>query len=282
MVYYNTVAKVYKSKSIPSLRFVRFDSLRKKATTDKERTELHITKIRSAVLKAELAEAVGSSQPRDFKAESIARAKRLIKEIIRNNYSNRLKLLTLTYGLKVTDRDQVLEDIKSMTKRYQLKYGHALKYIASLEWQEPRHCLHVHMVIDSIFLPTQVWSGSLWRKGFVKINTIASKKCISDCISAVDYVLKYIEKDAYSGGDYKHVYFRSRNWNMDYKSEHIVTADFEDCISVAKRYLAITDVFVERFDCQIWDGSWLEVVDVYAGTEYNRVWRDYVDPLEAP
>lgn len=264
MQYYNTLVKIYHPEINKSIRFIRFDALRKKAITLEEKELLYMFRVNKACREAEAGEAIQSNEERDYKAESLSRAKRTVKEIIRQNFSVRLKLLTLTYATVVNKREKVLQDIKNMCKRYKECYDHELRYIATLEWQKKRDCLHVHMIVECDFIAVKIWEKVLWLQGFVKINTISYGKSKSNCLNAIDYVLKYIEKDASTCAYYSHLYMRSHNWSDGVEKEYRVTVDYDECVMLARRYFQVNDYQVTKFNYQLWDESWIEVIDIYA------------------
>lgn len=263
MEYYDTLVKTYSQNNKESIRFIKYEDALARPTTPLESEELRVARLNYHTEHAEICEPVKNLPPRNYKEESIARAKRVVKDIIRNNYSDNLKMLTLTYSKIVIDKGKVLSDIKNMCKRYKIACGKDLKYIASLEWQESRHCIHVHMIIDCKYMPAEVWSNSIWLQGFIKINTISHGKSKSDCLNSIDYCLKYIGKDFESCDYYKHLYFRSRNWNTRIKKEYMVTKDKEECISRARRYFQADDYDIRVFEYNVYADKWITIIDVY-------------------
>lgn len=264
MQYYNTLVKIYNPTINKSMRIIRFEGLRRKAITLAEKVDAYNFRLQNAIRAAECGETIKKDKDRDYKKDSISRAKRKVKEIIRNNYSERLKMLTLTYKYLCEDQGKVLNDIKNMSSRFRDNMGYELRYIATLEWQKARKCLHVHMVVDCPFITADRWGSELWLQGFVKINTISYGKSKSQCLGAINYVLKYIEKDAVSSPYYSHFYYRSHNWNMEVEKDYRVTVDYDECITLARRYYQANDYHITRFDYQLWDNTWIQIIDVYA------------------
>lgn len=263
MQYYNTLVKIYNPEKSKSLRFIRFNDLKYRATNQKDKDNLKLFHSRRIVNEIENAEVLKDTEKRDYKQETISRAKRVVKEIIRNNFSDRLKFLTLTYSYEVDRREKVMNDIKNMCKRFKDRYKRELKYVATLEWQEKRHCLHVHMIIDCDYIENSVWQYKLWAQGYTSIRSISHGKSRSECLNAVSYVLKYIGKDAESCGYYHHLYMRSKNWNTDVKKDYRVTRNSAECYTIAKYYFLTSKLHIERFECLLYDGLEIEVVDVY-------------------
>lgn len=263
MDYYNAVLKRYNSGDQTNLRFMYYHNLQsKKLLTDK--LPLKITDHKTKTPEdQEFDPSLGTTTKRDLKQESIARSKRVVKELVRNSWNLNFKFLTLTYSTIVNEREHVFKDVKSMCYRYKKHYNKTLKYIASIEWQKKRACLHVHLIVDSHFIPSYVWSSMLWGKGFIKINSLTKGKSKSSCLNAVNYILKYIQKDALSCDYYRHLYFRSKNWNMKVDKQYYVDADE----SVAHRYanfeLGNGKYVVSRFDCISWNDEHLVIIDFY-------------------
>lgn len=263
-MYYNTSIKYYNSEKSKSIRYVIFPSPRYINIQDDKDNLLPNYKRRQAMDMAETLEALRLRSLRDFRQEALSRACRTIKHIIRLNYSNRLKFLTLTYSYVVKDKTKVLSDIKNMCKRFQAATGSELKYIATLEYQKKRECLHVHMIIDSPFISTDQWHKLYWLQGFVKINTLTYGKSRSDCVNAINYALKYIKKDFDTVDQYEHVYYRSRNWNTEQKKEYDIALSRIECLLHAQSYLKSKDYSTESFEFELWNGEVLTVLDVYS------------------
>jgi hypothetical protein len=263
VTYYNAIAKLYNRGASKNLRYIYFESLRRKFRSKQEKQEYFQNTLPAHTEKAEQAECMQTGEPRDYRHEAVIRAKSRVKEIIRNNFSDQLKLLTLTYANVVEDRKKVLSDIKNMCKRYKEKVGKDLKYICTFEWQKKRHCLHVHMIISSVFLAANMWADVFWRQGFVRVNSISKGKSQSDCLNAISYVLKYIQKDADSAEYYDHVYYRSRNWNMNVKSEVFVMNDEKEIIRNANVIFGNNLYEITRFWFEGYDGTIVNIVDIF-------------------
>lgn len=263
MQYFNAIVKRYNHQKNKNFRFIYFQNLHSKCSSREELETFKSYRADQLSTNAETAEAVEGSRKRDLKQEAIARAKKKVKEIIRHNYSTRLKLLTLTYSYIVTDWSKVLSDIKNMCSRYlDLRKRH-LKYIASCEWQADRHCLHVHMVVDSPYITAKDWQSKYWLQGFIKINTISYGKSQSDCMSAVKYILKYISKDVDSCDYYKHLYFRSRNWDMPHQVAHYIDSTEKDMIRYCNLEYGNNNYIMSRFFFESHDGYIINIIDVY-------------------
>ncbi len=263
MQYFNAVVRRYNHQRNKNFRFIYFQNLHSKCTSRKELEKFSAIRSSRVITEAEKAEAIKRSGERDIKQEAVARAKKKIKEIVRHNYNPNLKLLTLTYGYIVHSKVKVLNDIKNMAKRYREHTGIELKYIASLEWQEPRKCLHVHMVVDSPYITAFDWSKFYWQQGFIKINTISYGKSQSECMSAVMYILKYISKCMDSCDYYNHLYFRSRNWDMPYDVAHYVDGTEKDMIRYCNLEYGNNNYIMSRFFFESYDGYIINIIDVY-------------------
>lgn len=262
-VYYNTTVRVFKSQECPSVRFVRFSDVQHYSPFPLASLHKCSAAAQPSISQLEVDPPVCHAVPRNYKGEAVSRARRVLKMIIRQNFSTRLKFLTLTYEKKVESRKKVFDDIKNMAKRYKTETEMKLRYIATLEWQEPRHCLHVHLIVDCPYIDASVWRYRLWQQGFVKINSIAKNSKISSCQKLLRYTLKYLEKDAYSNDDSRHLYLRSHNWRACEKVQRMTTTDTVECISLAKRYFNQAKYSVESFDFEIYPGMIVQVVDVY-------------------
>lgn len=92
MEYFNTTIKTYGKNNCESLRFLRYEDIISRPATDEEAA---IVRSRLRDIHSDLAECDEASpeeEQRDWKHESIARAKRTIKEIIRLSTSNSEKM----------------------------------------------------------------------------------------------------------------------------------------------------------------------------------------------
>ena len=263
MQYYNTLLKTYRSKAGKSIRLIFYDDIKKRAITAKDRLDLYNFKATAATDVAEDCEPDSLSVRRDYICEARSRAKRTVKEIIRNNFSKNLKFITFTYKFIVDDRDKVLSDIKNMCKRYKTIFKQDLKYIAVLEWQRDRHCLHIHMIVDCPFIEAGDWSGRLWQQGFIKIRTITYNKDRSEVQSAISYCFKYMSKSFETCDYYDHLYYRSQNWNTDIKKEYDVIKDKQNVFTYARLILKTSEFSCEQFDFELWNKDIIHIYDFY-------------------
>lgn len=263
MQYFNAIVKKYNHQNNKNLRFIYYQDLHSNCTTETERLNFSIARQARKFQEAETAEAAEGTNDRDYKAEAIARAKKTIKEIIRHNYNNNLKLLTLTYRNTVLDRVKVLNDIKNMVKRYKTHVGKDLRYIATLEWQKKRKCLHVHMIVDCPYISAEDWGYKYWLQGYIKINTISRGKSQSECMSAVSYVLKYIQKDADSCEYYDHLYYRSRNWNMKIEVIRYIDGNEREMIRYCNIEYGNDNYIMKRFFFENFNSEIINIIDVY-------------------
>jgi len=255
--------KTYNYKKNQNYRFIYFSNIHQKAENKDDLLKFCNHKANKISESAELDEVTQVERDRDYKHEAVCRAKRKVKELIRHNFSDRLKLLTLTYGEVCESREQVLVDIKNMCKRYKCALGMELRYVATLEWQKKRHCLHVHMLVDTPFVDAKRWAELYWQKGFIRINTIAYGKAKSNCFRTVTYVLKYIEKDAESCDYYTHLYFRSKNWNTDLTVEYFDDVNEEVLKRFSKNPLYCDKLEMTRFFFESHDGYIINIIDLY-------------------
>lgn len=260
---YNTLVKHFKPKNHESLRVITFSNTKKKFKDRDERLEYEWKNYRSHFESAEVAEQTKKTEKRNYKQEAIGRAKRTVKALIRNNYSPRLKMLTLTYKDQVTDRQKVLNDIKNMTKRYKKSTGDDLRYIATLEWQKKRHCLHVHLLMDSIYIDWKCWEQVYWQHGFCRVNSLTAGKSKNDVYNAIDYVLKYIQKDCTSGSYYDHLYYRSKNWNMTCDKQYTTTYTKADVVELACSLMHTGSFVFKTFTFKIRDIEEITIYDFY-------------------
>lgn len=261
---YNTLIKIYQSQESKSLRLIRFEDMKEKGETPKPFLNTSASDDDYVIDGVERAETLGGDYDRDFKKDSIARAKRMCKEIIRNNYSKRLKMLTLTYAKGTLDRKKIFSDIKNMCTRFRLRFKNSLRYIATLELHESGKSFHIHMIIDCDYIDSVLWSKELWQQGFITINTISWGKSRSECLNAVTYVLKYIHKSADSHDFYDHLYLRSHNWDLDIVKEYCVTKNDNDMIIGAMLKMGCKRYKLERFNYNIYGSVFVAIVDVYA------------------
>jgi len=178
-------------------------------------------------------------------------------------FSGNMKMLTLTFASTVRDVSIVLECVKAMCRRYQKRTGDSLRYIATMEWQKKRKCLHVHLLTDAVYIENEVWAKDLWRVGFTSVSAISSKGSPSACLNAVAYVLKYIEKDVTSHGDYSHVYFRSRKWNMEVEKDYGVCHDDSLFYAYANDLFGAAQYVSQKFCFETWDGEVITIIDVF-------------------
>lgn len=264
MQYYNSLVKMYKPEKGCSLRVLYYPDLQKRAEKERFSQREYNNKLYKEIEEAEDDQELQAGKERDYKQEAIARTKRTIKEIIRINYSDRLKMITLTYKEKCDDHIKVLNDIKNMNKRYKEHYDKDLRYIATLEWQKERGSLHVHMIVDSFFIPATTWAGGLWLQGNIKINTITYNKKYSECLQAIEYVMKYITKDMNSHGFYNHLYFRSRNWEMYVLKKYDILKGEQDVFSLALLYLGTPYHSTIKFEWEDWKGDKIIIYDFYS------------------
>lgn len=263
MDYYNAVLKSYNRGDQENLRFMYYQNLQSKGRLPGESSKKISTGNFSTIQDHEFNPPIYPTTKRDYKYEAIARSKRVVKELVRNSWNIDFKFLTLTYTTVVDDREEVIKDVKSMCARYYHHYHKSMKYIASIEWQKERGCLHVHMIIDSHFIPSYVWSSMLWGKGFIKINSLTEGKSKSDCLNAVTYILKYIQKDALTCDYYRHLYFRSKNWNREVEKEYYVDANESIVIKYANGLYGNDNYVYSRFDCITWNDEVLTIIDIY-------------------
>jgi len=165
---------------------------------------------------------------RDYRTEAINRAKRMIKDKIRNNFNAKFKFVTLTYREKEYDRDKVNLDLKELADHIREFYTD-YKYVAVPE-KHKDGSWHIHMIAEIPYIPNgknvkqrrDGWTwGNLW-KGFVKVNLIKNLE------GAIFYMLKYVFKQLENADRYQHVYIISRNWNYDYESEHWIREDMTE------------------------------------------------------
>jgi len=264
--YFNVVLKTYNRGRHENLRFIHFENLHRRATDENDRLAFLQSRAGKCIENAESSETSEGQIERDYKTEAICRAKKVVKEIVRHNLNKNLKLLTLTYSYIVSSREAVLSDVKQMARRYKARFGVPLRYIATLEWQSGRNCLHVHMVIDSEYIPADQWQSDLWRQGFVKINTITHGKSKSDCLNAVAYVLKYITKDTKSAQYYNHLYFRSKNWNTNIRKEYFTSSDESAFFKIANIKFGFKKYDHTRFFFESHDGYIITIHDFYSDT----------------
>lgn len=255
---------MYKPEKGCSLRVLYYPDLQSRAKKHECSSYEYDVESRRGIEKAEISEACQSIPDRNYKQEAIARAKRTIKEIIRINYSNRLKMITLTYKKECNSREKALNDIKNMNKRYKEHYDKDLRYIATLEWHKERDSLHVHMIVDSFFIPATTWAGGLWLQGNIKINTITYNKKYSECLQAIEYVMKYISKDAESCIYYDHLYFRSKNWNTYVNKKYDMLKGEQDIFSLALLYLGTPYHSTIKFEWEDWKGDKIIIYDFYS------------------
>ncbi len=260
---YNTLIKTYQSQESKSLRLIRFDELKEREDSAGSLPCISSPSSETLITHSEVAESFPEGEERDFKNEAIARAKRMCKEIIRNNYSKRLKMLTLTYAKDTLDRKKIFSDIKNMCTRFRLRFKNSLKYIATLELHKSCKSYHIHMIVDCDYIDSGLWYTELWQQGWIKINTISWGKSRSECFNAVTYVLKYIHKSADSHDFYDHLYLRSHNWNLNIIKEYCVTKNDNEMIIGGMMKIGCKKYKLERFNCNTHNNVFITIVDIY-------------------
>lgn len=260
---YNTVIKRYIAPGGESIRIMRYSRM---MYTDR-------AKFAPAALTAadeRRADDVASSvvdAPDEmtyvWRVQAIARARRKVREVMRCNYSQHLKFLTLTFAASITSEAVVLSHIKRMCRRYLRLLHSPLRYIAIPEWHPSGHGLHVHMLVDAPYIACDVWREQLWCAGFVKINSIGVGDCKSDILRVIDYVLKYVGKDMDSTVKYKHYYFISKGWYRRIEVSRCI-AHTDDEYAALIVSLQVSDVIDTRiFSVNVFKDIWVDIVDIY-------------------
>ena len=172
-----TIIKEYNKNSYKNYRIIEFEKYKRGVSEKRERND-----------------------DRDYKDEAEKRAKRVIRELIRNAFADDLRFITLTYEKATKDRRQVIVDIKDLIRK--LRVRRRLEYIYVIEEHKSKN-LHAHLIIKSKYIRVKELQKA-WGRGFVKINKV--KGNINNCIN---YTIKYIGKAWRSG---EHRYCRSRGW----------------------------------------------------------------------
>lgn len=167
---------------------------------------------------------VSVDDTRNYKYETLCRARRQILNIARNNFSDRMKFLTLTYATPTLEKSKIRADLKVMCKRFYRDYNYNLKYIAVLETHKNYNSYHIHMIIDSHYIKQDIWQNNIWKNGIINIQKIKSNENKKSIIQVISYVSKYVSKALSSNESYVHNYLVSKNWNRQYiKSSYIYT-----------------------------------------------------------
>lgn len=153
----------------------------------------------------------------DYKKTSLGRTRRILHRLILHNYSDSMRMVTLTYAKGVHSRKQVWLDIQAMAIRWKDAFGDPLNYIAVLELHPGGHGYHVHMVVNIPWFDYKAFRTTIWRKGRIRVSK-KRKGSIRDSASKLaGYLLKYIGKDFDSFVPGQRRYSRGGSWATDWR-----------------------------------------------------------------
>ncbi len=127
---------------------------------------------------------------------AVTRAKRALSDLIYFGHCPESKFLTLTFEKPCFDRGRVKKAIANMCTRYRIGEDRPLPYISVLELHPGGHGYHVHMIINSPYVPQSTWQDDYWQQGIVHIKTLARVSTNHGLIDLAHYLCKYLEKDA--------------------------------------------------------------------------------------
>lgn len=138
------------------------------------------------------------------------RAKRDVRRLINSNITPDSKFITLTFADNVTDICTANYEYKKFRQRLETYLGYKLQYVAVIEFQK-RGAIHYHVLMFNVPYIKNSVLGSIWKKGFVKINKI------DDCDNVGAYVCKYMTKNDDDRLKGQKMYFSSRGLERPYE-----------------------------------------------------------------
>lgn len=168
----------YTSKAIVSDKMIEFyqykDPIWRNTDSSKPKSSIIIPKNKDDCLLENFPEEIIQSaiEDRDYRAEYMRRAKRVIERLAYCNFNNEYtSLMTLTYKANVKDLEQAYADLDLFMKRlkyilnkYKYPYkGFKLKYICKPEFQE-RGAVHFHLITNLKSFPFARKVVREWKK----------------------------------------------------------------------------------------------------------------------
>lgn len=118
---------------------------------------------------------------------NLARAKRVLKEIVRLNLTPYSSFLTLTYAENMQDYKQFYIDFKIFIKKLR-RDGYTVTYAGVKELQQ-RGAIHAHIVLFNDL--RHVDFAKYWPNGFVYLKEINNYDVATDDV-IVNYLVKYL------------------------------------------------------------------------------------------
>ena len=149
---------------------------------------------------------------KDWKAESVRRAKKLLKFLILNNVNSQWRFVTLTYaGEGKHNKANAVRDIQKMIERLEKYLCRDVKYIAVKELHKTGHGIHFHILMNIPYFKNEFFQKKFWKKGFVKIEKLKKTLKNFTLIGVFRYLKKYMTKDSDDTEKYEKRFFSSRN-----------------------------------------------------------------------
>ncbi|MBA7540069.1 hypothetical protein ES705_32358 [subsurface metagenome] len=161
-------------------------------------------------------------------ASAVARAKRGLSDLIYFGHCQQSKFLTLTFAESCCDRSKVKSAVHHMCTRYKAGENQPLAYISVLELHPGGHGYHVHMIINSPYVPQSTWQDDYWQKGIVHIKSLARVSTTAGVIDITNYLCKYLEKDAPNVPSGSRRYNVSQAWPELPKRQYLDFGSYEE------------------------------------------------------
>lgn len=191
---------------------------------------------------------VKKDRRREHKKRSGQRSKMNLRRLVRSNFTNNDKFLTLTFKdgsvSDVTDVKECNKAFNNFCKRLARAYPD-VKYCRVIEFQDSngRGAVHYHVILTLPYVPYEKL-GELWGNGFIGINAIDHV----DNVGA--YIQKYMVKDfddpRLSG---KKAFATSQNVTRP------ITVYGNEAEEIHQKFLAERDpVFANSYDSE-WNGK---------------------------
>lgn len=174
-------------------------------TTNKEKTIAFSSSVDSSAVAEALEKKQRSQQ------ESLARTRRDMKRFLYSRlFGHHIRFVTLTYAVAPSSESEARKDLYACMDRYSVMVGHKVQWMAVPEHGSENGRFHWHLLFNSHYVRNEVFQKEYWKKGFVKISKIKTKKNMNQQDSALHYMMKYISKDIEAGKAWRHRWFHSR------------------------------------------------------------------------
>ncbi len=164
---------------------------------------------------------------RDAKVESLKRAVRSVFDLIYFGICKESKFLSLTFREACFDRERVGVCIQNMCSRYLRDYHRPLAYLSVLELHPGGHGYHVHMMVNTPYIPQETWQCHLWQQGIVDIRSLGKRGSNYNDSKVAHYLVKYMEKDAANVSPGSRRYNVSQTWPKRPPTEYLQFEDYE-------------------------------------------------------